>query len=142
MDHIVDRHRELNGEGVAKALHGVRRVDKQACGYNIVPFYCGHSNRAMENTVTDPAILAFLANIHTITNRDVLPAHARAVKRAEEMALLNRNVSGTPTLGDCGKPPVCSGNNCDVPVRSAPGLSFTTLLPDNSGASGAGVLPK
>lgn len=96
----------------------------------------------MENTVTDPAILAFLDAIHTITNREVLPARDRAIKRVEEMALLNRNVNRAPKTADCGKSSVCSGNNADVPVRSASGLSFTTLLSGDADPSGNGNIPK
>jgi len=101
----------------------------------------------MDNIVTDPDLLEYLSKIYDITSRVVLPARERAIKRMEEMAALNRNGSsksdsGTPAVLHNGQPPVCSGNNCDVPVRPTSGLPFTTLLSGNVDSSSISGVPK
>lgn len=144
MKSAVHGYWQRNGEGVALLLYAVVVRKEHSLDRNIVPFYCCHSNRAMDILVTDPDTLAFLAAIHEITNREVLPARDRAIKRAEEMAAINRNVPNarTPKVSDNGKPLVCSNNNGDVSVQPPPGLSFTTLLSGNSDADGASGVPK
>ena len=96
--------------------------------------------------VTDSEVLACLEKLHDITHRVVLPARERAIKHMEEIAALNRNgakqVAGTPEVLHSGESSVCSGNNGNVPVRPAPGMSPASFLPGDADAGGVSGLPK